>query len=100
MELPQSLWNQKLSDGTLLSEFVQRAEPTALPLTDITAFTSVWRERLADAVARDLPDLKNKAEKVLRFLSDHNASLTLLLWPGQKLTALYEQLSGDVILLD
>jgi hypothetical protein len=100
MELPESLWNLKSPDGTLLSEFVGGAEPSALPLTDTAAFTNVWQERLADGVARDLPYMKDKAQRVLKFLADHNGCLSLLVWPSRKLTVLFEQRSGDVLLLD
>ena len=100
MELPQIIWDHKLSNGVLLSDFVDRVEPTVLPLNDITAFTNVWRERLADADARDLPDLKNKAQQVLHFLSEHNSSLLMLIWPHYKLAALYEQNSLDILMLD
>jgi hypothetical protein len=100
MELPQSLWNHKLPNGASISEFVGRAEPAALPLTDIIAFTNVWQERLADATARNLPDLRHKAQKVLKFIDDHDASLTLLRWPCQKLGVLLEPISGDFLLFD
>ncbi len=89
-----------MSDGTSLSEFVERAEPTVLPLTDRTAFINVWQQRLADANASNLPDYKHKAQKILKFLAELNASLTLLIWPRRKLGALFEPNSCDFLLLD
>ena len=100
MELPRLLWDQKLADGTLFSEFVDRTEPTAMPLANATAFSSVWRERLVDSEVRNLPDLKAKAQRVLAFLSNHNTSLYLLMWPSYKITALFDQASDDFLLLD
>lgn len=100
MELPELFWNQKLSNGKLLSEYVDRAEPTVLPLVDIVAFTNVWKQRLKDADSRNLPDLKNKAQNVLKFLSDHDANLTLLIWPRSKLGALFEPNTLNFIVLD
>ncbi len=100
MELPQSLWNQKLSNGIPLGEFVEQTEPKARPISDITAFTNVWQQRLADASACDLPDYKHKAQKILKFLTDHDTVIVLLLWPRHKLGALFEPNSCDFLLLD
>jgi len=100
MELPQSLWNQKLSDGRLFSEFVERTEPSVLPLKNITAFKNVWQQRLAVASATNSLELREKSQKVLQFLADHNAPLTLLIWSRGKLGVIFEPNSRDFLLLD
>lgn len=100
MKLPQSLWKQKLTNGMPLSDFVEQAEPNARPISDITAFTNVWEQRLADANTYGLPDYKLKAQKILNFLTKHDGVIVLLLWPRHKLTALFEPNTQDFLILD
>jgi hypothetical protein len=99
MKLSDSIWACRSGDGTTLQDRVGNVEPTCMPITDVVAFRNVWEQRLDDAKDGNLPELFNKAQAVLLFISKHQ-EIVLLLWPAAKITALFSSECDEALLLD
>lgn len=99
MNIPESIMILRLSDGRTLQECTGGDKPTSMPITDVQSFQNVWEQRLKEAKAKDISHLCNKAQAILTYLASHD-NIVLLLWPKQKVTALFCPDSGDVLILD
>lgn len=98
MNLPESVWLRDLGDGSTLLTRIGRVEPTYMPISDLSAFRNVWKQRLEDASERNLQDLSDKSQAVLRFTAEQE-QIVLLIWPATKQTALFAPLTERLLIL-
>ena len=100
MKIPQTIWNEKMQNGVLLSDFVENTDPIIFPLSDITAFTNVWKQRLVEGVDNNLPEYTCRAQNILNFIEKHKTGFFLLMWPRWKLGLVFSPSTSDYLLLD